>query len=312
MIQSTQAVLAALFLVSACGDGSESAATASSAQMAASDAAVIETLDAFYASAGKADFDRWIDQFTDTAMFYGTDVTEAWTYAEFSASVKEQFDEGNRWNFELLDRKVTISPDGETAWYAEVAHFKNTDYTLRPTGVLVRGEDGKWRISQLVMGVPFPNAIYQPFLNGLQATALGADAETAAVTDVLSALHQYADEGRFDDYFGLFTDDAIYIGTDATERWSMDDFKGFATGPFEDGHGWTYDLIERNIVLSPMKNVAWFDELLEQEKYGTARGTGTLVRTFGGWKITQYHLTFPIPNDLAQGITAQIKNAEDR
>ena len=57
---------------------------------------------------------------------------------------------------------------------------------------------------------------------------------------------------------------------------------------------------------------SWFDELLDSEKYGTSRGTGILIRTDAGWKISQYHLTFPLPNDLADGITQQIQVFEAR
>jgi hypothetical protein len=35
-----------------------------------------------------------------------------------------------------------------------------------------------------------------------------------------------------------------------------------------------------------------------------------LVLEAGEWKIAQYALTFPIPNELAQGITTQIKGFE--
>lgn len=66
----------------------------------------------------------------------------------------------------------------------------------------------------------------------------------------------------------------------------------------------------REIDFSPDGNTAWFDELLNNEAYGTSRGTGVLIRTGEGWKIVQYHLTFPIPNDLAGDFTAQIKKYE--
>jgi hypothetical protein len=56
--------------------------------------------------------------------------------------------------------------------------------------------------------------------------------------------------------------------------------------------------------------VAWFDELLDSESYGTSRGTGVLVNKNGSWKISQYALAFPIPNDLAKGMTAEIRTYE--
>ena len=44
--------------------------------------------------------------------------------------------------------------------------------------------------------------------------------------------------------------------------------------------------------------------------YGTSRGTGVLVKRPDGWKVAQYALTFPIPNDLAGEMTARIRAHE--
>jgi hypothetical protein len=49
---------------------------------------------------------------------------------------------------------------------------------------------------------------------------------------------------------------------------------------------------------------------LAADAYGTSRGTGVMVLENGGWKVAQYALSFPIPNDLAAGITEQIKAFE--
>ena len=56
--------------------------------------------------------------------------------------------------------------------------------------------------------------------------------------------------------------------------------------------------------------VAWFDEVLDSQSYGTSRGTGVLIRGAKGWRVAQYHLTFPIPNDLAGEMTGRIKAHE--
>jgi hypothetical protein len=36
------------------------------------------------------------------------------------------------------------------------------------------------------------------------------------------------------------------------------------------------------------------------------------VLTDGGWRIAQYHLTFPIPNELSAEFTARIKDLENQ
>jgi len=142
--------------------------------------------------------------------------------------------------------------------------------------------------------------------------AFGAETtpEERAVDAVLTAFHAAAAEADGKTYFGLLADDAVYIGTDASERWTVDAFKAFAEPYFTEGRGWTYTPTERNIIIDRGRTVAWFDELLVNETYGVCRGTGVLVYGDGGWRIAQYHLTFPIPNELARELTTRIKEHE--
>jgi len=132
--------------------------------------------------------------------------------------------------------------------------------------------------------------------------------DKADISSVLDQLHANAGSASWDAYFALYTDDAIFLGTDAGERWDKPTFKSYASQT----KGWVYHMTERNIDLTPDGDHAWFDELLDSANYGTSRGTGVLIRTEAGWKIAQYHLVFPIPNDLAAGITQQIQTFEAR
>ncbi|MFT5236095.1 MAG: hypothetical protein ACI90A_001461 [Shewanella sp.] len=124
---------------------------------------------------------------------------------------------------------------------------------------------------------------------------------------VLDKLHQAASDADWDRYFSLYLPDAIFIGTDTAEHWTMDQFQQYARPT----QGWTYTLTSRKInQLSGVDKVIVFDELLDSESYGVSRGTGTLIMTMKGWKIAQYHLSFPIPNEIAKEITATIKATE--
>ena len=136
----------------------------------------------------------------------------------------------------------------------------------------------------------------------------------SAIDSTLNSFHDAASKADGKRYFSLFTPDAIYIGTDAAERWTLKQFRDFAEPYFNKGRGWTYVPRERHVVVAdiPCKCVAWFDELLDSESYGTSRGTGVLIKRDGSWKISQYALTFPIPNDLAKGMTDQIKALESK
>ncbi len=141
----------------------------------------------------------------------------------------------------------------------------------------------------------------------LTNVAVSAD-DKADISGVLDQLHANAGSASWDAYFALYTDAAIFLGTDAGERWDKPTFRSYAS----QSNGWVYTMTERNIDLTPDGDHAWFDELLVNAKYGTSRGTGILIRTNAGWKIAQYHLVFPIPNDLAAGITQQIQTFEAR
>lgn len=129
---------------------------------------------------------------------------------------------------------------------------------------------------------------------------------------VLDQLHAAAARADGEAYFALYTPDATYLGTDAAERWTLAEFRGYAMPYFSKGQGWVYVPRERHITMAPIdcRCVAWFDELLDSKSYGTSRGTGTLVLTAQGWKVSQYALTFPIPNDLAHDMTDAIKAFE--
>ena len=132
------------------------------------------------------------------------------------------------------------------------------------------------------------------------------------VAATLDAFHAAAARADGEAYFNLFTSDGVFIGTDVTERWTVPEFKAYAAPHFTQGKGWTYKARTRHVTIAPgeCRCVAWFDEVLDSQSYGTARGSGALVKGEGGWKVAHYVLSFPVPNDLADGFTAQIKAYE--
>jgi hypothetical protein len=145
-----------------------------------------------------------------------------------------------------------------------------------------------------------------------QALAEPAGDATAAIAATLDRFGEAASRADETAYFALLAPDSVFIGTDAGERWTLPQFKAYVGPLFAKGHGWTYVARERHITLAPIPCgcVAWFDELLDNPKYGTSRGTGVVIATPDGWKIEQYVLTFPIPNDLAGEMTKTIRDYE--
>ncbi len=130
--------------------------------------------------------------------------------------------------------------------------------------------------------------------------------QAAGITAVLDDFHQAAAAADEDRYFAHFAPEGVFLGTDASERWTVDEFRAYAHPHFSQGNGWTYKPGERHIEVSDGGRIAWFDEKLTNEKYGELRGTGVLRNIDGQWKIAQYNLTFTIPNDATGEIVARI------
>lgn len=125
---------------------------------------------------------------------------------------------------------------------------------------------------------------------------------------LLDGLHEDAHKGNFEAYFDRYSSDAVFLGTDKTERWTIQEFKSYAKPAFADGHGWTYKVIERN--WEGNGDTRWFDEILYNEKLGHCRGTGVVKLINNDWKIAHYALTMLVPNSIAADIGTQTQQAE--
>jgi ketosteroid isomerase-like protein len=131
------------------------------------------------------------------------------------------------------------------------------------------------------------------------APALGAASVIGSMLDDFHAAAAHADEKR---YFAHFTDDAVFLGTDATERWTRDEFLAYAHPRFATGTAWAFHAVGRHINVASDGSVAWFDESLATERLGPARGTGVVVKQHGEWRVAQYSLSITIPNERFAGV----------
>jgi len=143
-------------------------------------------------------------------------------------------------------------------------------------------------------------------------SALGTTDPKGAVQETLAKFHEAASKADGKAYFALFAPEGVFIGTDASERWNVEQFRKYAEPHFSKGKGWTYTPGKRNIDFSPAGDVAWFDEILENKHYGVCRGSGVLRKIDGVWKISQYHLTIPVPNPLADKVVELIRRGPQK
>lgn len=107
-------------------------------------------------------------------------------------------------------------------------------------------------------------------------------------------------------FFGSMHKDSVYIGTDATERWSKDVFEKWCIFAFARESAWTFIPLERKIYLPLDNNYAWFDETLDTWM-GICRGSGVIVREKKKWKIKHYHLSVTVPNEFVNEFMDLVK-----
>ena len=135
--------------------------------------------------------------------------------------------------------------------------------------------------------------------------------EEQIVNSVLDNWHKAAAAANFENYFNLMTDDAIFIGTDATENWNKTAFQAYAKPHFDKGKAWSFITIERNVFFSTNGKTAWFDELLNTQMK-ICRGSGVLVKENGKWKIKHYVLSMTVPNDFSKEVIQIKSKIEDK
>lgn len=142
-------------------------------------------------------------------------------------------------------------------------------------------------------------------------TFAGNHSVEAGVNQTLERFHLSAAQANFSEYFNLFADDAVFLGTDGSERWTKEEFKAYVKPHFSKGNGWLYQSTQRDISFVAGADIAFFDELLFNKSYGQCRGTGVLIKIDNEWKILQYNLSIPVPNALAGNIVELIQKASN-
>lgn len=130
-------------------------------------------------------------------------------------------------------------------------------------------------------------------VDGAPAPMVEDMSKASATLDRFHAAAAAADEAA---YFALFAEGGVFLGTDGKERWTVPEFRAYAHPRFASGKAWSFRAARRNV--SVRGDMAFFDEELETQNLGPARGTGVLVRDKQNeWRVAQYNLSIPIPNE---------------
>ncbi len=139
--------------------------------------------------------------------------------------------------------------------------------------------------------------------------ASSAQPDEHAVSAVIDDWHDAAAAADEERYFGHMTDGAVFLGTDASERWTKAQFRAYAHPYFAKGKAWSFRSVRRAVTFSTDGAVAWFDEDLATPNLGPSRGSGVLVFDGTAWRIAQYDLSVPIPNGLFDQVKKIIADA---
>lgn len=126
------------------------------------------------------------------------------------------------------------------------------------------------------------------------------------INATISNWHLAATDADFEDYFGKMDSVSVFIGTDASENWSKQQFKAFSKPYFDKGKAWDFKTLARNVYVNNTGDFAWFDELLTTWM-GTCRGSGVLEKNEDAWAIKHYVLSVAIPNDDVKAVFAAKK-----
>jgi ketosteroid isomerase-like protein len=145
---------------------------------------------------------------------------------------------------------------------------------------------------------------------GCNNNKMDADKEQKEINTLLDAWNRAAAKADYNTYFNAFSEDAVFIGTDATEYWNKKDFMVWAKPFFDKGKAWNFTSLERHIYFDATGKTAWFDELLHTQMK-ICRGSGVMVKKDKEWKIQQYVLSMTIPNEKSDTITILKTPIED-
>ena len=184
-----------------------------------------------------------------------------------------------------------------------------------PLAMYVGGKDTGWRrpmqaMSDKLTELGHPPSVFRVFEGeghtpkSLTGEILFHTLESFRVSIALADLHDAASKADGTRYFNHFAADAVFMGKGDGERWTLDEWKNFADPYFSKGNGWTYFARQRKIKVAADGKTASFVEQLDNGSAGETSGTGVLLRTDAGWKITQYNLA---SEDLEKALVEMIQ-----
>lgn len=278
-------------------------------------AAVRAVVTDFHQAASEADRERFFAHLAEDAVFFGPGATDRFDVER----LRERFTEVIGWMAEPTEQHFAVSDDETLAWFDERLASRRLG-ELRTSGVL-RPEAGAWKIVQFHVALPVPNGLLEVLARKLRAhdaemgragvdfsARRGEGKEDAASPEaLLRDVHRARGEPDFDRYFDHFAPAAIVFGTDRSERLNLGRWRARIGPYFEWTKGVTSIPLDQRVYPAPSGDMAWFEELIENEHLGRMRGTGVLKKVEGRWKLLHYNQVVLIPKAMAEDVARRIE-----
>jgi ketosteroid isomerase-like protein len=164
-------------------------------------------------------------------------------------------------------------------------------------------------VIKIIFYLIFPVCLFSILLS-CKNSKTDTEKERKEINTMLDSWNAAAAKADFNAYFNYLNDDAIFIGTDATENWDKKSYMIWAKPFFDRGKTWDFKSIERHIFFDKSGKTAWFDELLNTQMK-ICRGSGVVIKIDNKWKIQQYVLSMTIPNEKTDTIISLKASDED-
>ncbi len=133
-----------------------------------------------------------------------------------------------------------------------------------------------------------------------------APSDSTLINNLMDQWHKAAAKADEEVFFGSMTEDGIYLGTDASERWLRDDMKEWSKPYFAKETAWDFTPSDRVLYFADDGETVWFEEKLDTWM-GTCRGSGIVRKTTAGWKLAHYNLAILVPNDKVKAYLEVLK-----
>lgn len=136
----------------------------------------------------------------------------------------------------------------------------------------------------------------------ISSSYAGAESDHVREDEAINAWHEAAAVGDSAAFFSMMTENAVYLGTDESERWDKTSM-GKDLGKYFNGkRAWKFIPYNRIYTELEDKNSILFDECL-RTWMGPCKATGILTKEKGNWKISYYNLSVAVPNDNVKDYT---------